>query len=78
MRLITGSKGGETSNDEIAEFADWILKVGDGNIGIGEDGLSGIEIPEENLILTDDDPDEAIVHIIYPYVAENLTTLMIG
>ncbi|KAL8514180.1 hypothetical protein ACS0TY_013347 [Phlomoides rotata] len=78
MRLITGSKGGDTSNDEITEFADWILKVGDGNIGIGEDGLSEIEIPEDNLILTDNDPVRAIVHSIYPYVAENLTTLMIG
>ncbi|KAL8539319.1 hypothetical protein ACS0TY_001079 [Phlomoides rotata] len=59
---------------KLQNFANWILKVGDGNIGIGEDGLSEIEIPEENLILTDDDPVEAIVHNIYPYVAENLTT----
>ncbi|KAL8473021.1 hypothetical protein ACS0TY_030023 [Phlomoides rotata] len=74
MRLMTGSKCGDTSNDEIAQFADWILKIGDGNIGISEDGLSEIEIPEENLILTDDDPVETIVHSIYPYVAENLDT----
>ncbi|KAL8470654.1 hypothetical protein ACS0TY_033277 [Phlomoides rotata] len=47
MRLHTGSRGCKTSYDEIAEFVDWILKVGDGNIGIGEYRLNEIEIPEK-------------------------------
>ncbi|KAL8494191.1 hypothetical protein ACS0TY_025114 [Phlomoides rotata] len=74
MRLHTESRGCETSYDEIEEFAEWILKVGDVNMGIGEDGLNEIEIPEENLILTDDDPVEAILHNIHTSIAENLTT----
>ncbi|KAL8555426.1 hypothetical protein ACS0TY_003291 [Phlomoides rotata] len=64
MRLHTGSNESETSYNEIVEYADWILKVGDGNIGSGpsgEDGLNEIEIPEENLILIVDDPIEGMV-----------------
>ncbi|CAF2201581.1 unnamed protein product, partial [Brassica napus] len=47
------------------EFSQWILDIGDGKIGDGNDGEALIDIPEEFLILDADDPVEAISAAVY-------------
>ncbi|KAL6564365.1 hypothetical protein OROMI_015815 [Orobanche minor] len=66
MRLTTGSDQCHTNPVELKEFSEWILKVGDGDVGTSSDGESIIEIPEEFLITYTGDPIEAIVHNTYP------------
>jgi len=45
MRLSTTTNN-QTAND-IKEFADWILKIGDGQMDVNENGECMVEIPEE-------------------------------
>ncbi|CAH9098981.1 unnamed protein product [Cuscuta epithymum] len=64
MRL--GRVGGTSYTLEIQNFAEWILKIGDGVLGDGDDGESMVDIPEEFIAPMADDPIEAIVKITYP------------
>lgn len=73
MRLEKGD-GDCSMNVGIADFSDWILKIGDGTIGEGGDGFAEVEIPEENLISDELDPVLAIIKSIYPSVEQNLRT----
>ncbi|XP_016206591.2 uncharacterized protein LOC107646964 [Arachis ipaensis] len=68
MRLDESS---HANNDELALFSQWILNVGDGNIGGPNDGISEIMIPTELLISNFEDPVSSIVDCIYPNLLEN-------
>ncbi|XP_056867188.1 uncharacterized protein LOC130512825 [Raphanus sativus] len=59
MRLLSGDLTPEEAQ-ELKEFSEWILKVGEGKISEPNDGEAEIDIPEEFLISDSDDPIEAI------------------
>ena len=64
---------GLTNANELWEFADWVLKVGDGKIGGPNDGKATIDIPEDFLIKEASDPIAAIVDSIYPRTRKGST-----
>ncbi|XP_071705205.1 uncharacterized protein [Rutidosis leptorrhynchoides] len=70
MRLQSGSNPEEIA--EMKEFADWILDVGNGNVGGPNDGEAEISIPDELLIKQGDDPIKSIVDSTYPNLIANL------
>ncbi|RZC16800.1 ATP-dependent DNA helicase PIF1 [Glycine soja] len=51
-----------TNAQEIKWFLQWLIDVGDGKLGKGDDGLYDKEIPSELLITNFSDPIEAIVN----------------
>ncbi|XP_071704144.1 uncharacterized protein [Rutidosis leptorrhynchoides] len=57
---------------EIAEFADWILKIGEGKINDPNDGEADVEFPDDVLLKTDSNPVETMVNSTYPSLLENL------
>ncbi|XP_056688054.1 uncharacterized protein [Spinacia oleracea] len=70
MRLQLGSSG---DSNEIREFSEWILRIGDGKEGEPNDGETTIEIPDDVLIKdVVTNPIAVIVDSIYPSVLENL------
>ncbi|KAK9665754.1 hypothetical protein RND81_14G133600 [Saponaria officinalis] len=70
MRLQLGSSSSD--EDEVREFSEWILKVGDGLIGPPNDGEVSIDLPEEILIMQSIDPISTIVHSTYPSLETHL------
>ena len=54
------------------EFADWILKVGDGEVGDPNDGEVSIDVPSEILIDAADDPVQSIIDFTYPNLLDNI------
>lgn len=64
MRLMSTDLSPEEVKD-LQEFSQWILDVGNGNSGEGNDGEALIDIPEEYLILDVDDPIESIGKAVY-------------
>nr|XP_025676655.2 uncharacterized protein LOC112776643 [Arachis hypogaea] len=60
MRL-KGSNNIEGSDQSLREFADWLLKIGDGKIGEISDGIGRIKIPDDILIKDWNNPVEAVV-----------------
>ncbi|KAF7807313.1 ATP-dependent DNA helicase PIF1-like [Senna tora] len=70
MRLGTGAN--ESENRAIAEFANWILKIGDGNIGdMLNDEEKEINIPNDLLLNNVADPINFIVESTYPSFIDN-------
>ena len=55
---------------ELRDFADWILKVGDENLGGPNDWEPTIDIPEDLLIKHASDPKPAIVNSTYSGIHE--------
>ncbi|XP_010495176.1 PREDICTED: ATP-dependent DNA helicase PIF1-like [Camelina sativa] len=70
MRLMKNGLTESEAND-IKDFSEWILAVGDGRLGEPNDGEALIDIPKELLIRNVDDPIEAISRAVY----ENLELL---
>ncbi|XP_074265824.1 uncharacterized protein LOC141588274 [Silene latifolia] len=70
MRLQAG--GSNSNVDEIRQFSEWILKVGDGLLGGPNDGEVDIEMLEDILIPQTSDPIAAIVNSTYPSLEDNL------
>ena len=70
MRLTVGSRPEDVN--EIREFADWILKVGDGEVGDPNDGEVSIDVPSEILIDAADDPVQSIIDFTYPNLLDNI------
>ncbi|KAK9675817.1 hypothetical protein RND81_11G033400 [Saponaria officinalis] len=70
MRLQTGSSS--MRPDDLKEFSDWILKIGDGNAGEANDGEATIPIDKDILINEARNPIEAIVEETYPFIHENM------
>ncbi|XP_016165224.1 ATP-dependent DNA helicase PIF1-like [Arachis ipaensis] len=52
-------------NNELKQFADWILSIGDGRYGDPIDGIDKIEIPDDILIDQWDDPIVSICKVTY-------------
>ncbi|KAK9698409.1 hypothetical protein RND81_08G102300 [Saponaria officinalis] len=70
MRLQNASSS--SSADEVRQFSDWILKIGDGNAGECNDGEATIPIEDDILIKDAINPIEAIVENTYPSIHENM------
>ncbi|GJZ73835.1 uncharacterized protein Tco_0637981 [Tanacetum coccineum] len=51
--------------EQIKDFAEWILNIGDGKIGGKNDGHAVVEFPEEMLIPNSDDHIEALIQETY-------------
>ncbi|XP_012858113.1 PREDICTED: ATP-dependent DNA helicase PIF1-like [Erythranthe guttata] len=60
--------------DEIREFADWILRIGNGDAGEINDGNATIEIPDDMLIRNSADPFLDLIEFVYPDLVTNLFT----
>ncbi|XP_061371987.1 uncharacterized protein LOC133314518 [Gastrolobium bilobum] len=71
MRLNSGSTIDDVK--EIREFFEWLLKVGDGDLGDDEDGESIITILDELLITASDDPVSDMVNFVYPNLLDNIS-----
>ena len=56
--------------NELQDFAEWILKFGDGKLAGPNDGEAIIDIPEDLLIKDAYDPMNAIVDSTYPGIRE--------
>lgn len=51
---------------------EWIIKIGDGQLGVVNVGIGEIEIPPESLILNSSSPLQSIVEFTYPDLVENM------
>lgn len=58
------------SATELKEFAEWILKVGDGKLNEPNDGEADIEIPDDLLLTNETNPLQAIVSNTYPNLVQ--------
>ncbi|XP_012844687.1 PREDICTED: ATP-dependent DNA helicase PIF2-like [Erythranthe guttata] len=72
MRLESSSSSANA--DEIREFADWILRIGNGEAGEINDGDATIEIPDDMLIRNSADPFLDLIEFVYPDLVTNLFT----
>ncbi|XP_027357259.1 uncharacterized protein LOC113866646 [Abrus precatorius] len=70
MRLSTSVENTSAIN-ETKFFADWILQIGDGQIGVHYDEDCTFEIPEEFLILKKDNSLMHLVEFAYPNLVHN-------
>jgi ATP-dependent DNA helicase PIF1 len=69
MRLQCGSS--EIEKQEMAEFSEWLLKVGEGRLNEPNDGVVEITIPQEFLIMEFDDPILGIINNTYPNLMDS-------
>jgi hypothetical protein len=70
MRLV--DDGTSPNANEIREFANWILKIGDGEMEADEDGEGRIDIPEELCIPPCDNPLQELIDFVYPNIVNNI------
>ena len=70
MRLRSGVDSVE--NAKLAEFAKWILDIGDGKVGGINDGEADIEIPNDIIVESSGNPVGDIVSSTYPDLLDNL------
>ncbi|GJU94754.1 ATP-dependent DNA helicase PFH1-like protein, partial [Tanacetum coccineum] len=70
MRLTVGARPEDVT--QIQEFAEWILKVRDGELGEVNDGEVLIDEADEVLIDAVDDPVTSIIDFTYPYILNNI------
>ncbi|XP_012834082.1 PREDICTED: ATP-dependent DNA helicase PIF1-like [Erythranthe guttata] len=70
MRLQSCSS--PSNMDEIKEFGDWILNVGNGDVGEDNDGEASIEIPNDMLIGDSEDPFRDLLEFVYPDLLSNM------
>ncbi|XP_076894307.1 uncharacterized protein LOC143546538 [Bidens hawaiensis] len=68
MRLTVGCRSSDVEN--IKEFADWLLDIGQGTVGGPNDGESVIDIPEDLLILNSIDPIGDLIKFVYPDILD--------
>ncbi|XP_076898783.1 uncharacterized protein LOC143552451 [Bidens hawaiensis] len=64
MRLTIGCRSSDAEN--IKEFADWLLDLGQVTVGGPNDGESVIDIPDDLLILNSLDPIGDLIKFVYP------------
>ena len=64
MRLQVNNGTNDTA--KLKEFSDWLIKVGEGKLGILSDGISEIQIPKDLLVKEVYSPIEAIASSTYP------------
>lgn len=70
MRLHTTSSPNAQCNKE---FADWILKVGNGDIGEQDDGEGYLQIPSDMLIEDSSDSMSNLIDFVYPDIIAHLS-----
>ncbi|GKE53342.1 ATP-dependent DNA helicase PIF1-like protein [Tanacetum coccineum] len=70
MRLHVGCNPNDA--EEINEFAEWILNIGEGKAGGKNDGHAEVEFPEEMLIPNLDDHVESVIKETYDNWEEKL------
>ncbi|XP_057745545.1 uncharacterized protein LOC130963448 [Arachis stenosperma] len=71
MRLLMSSSDQDES--EMKRFANWILDIRNGNIGSIVGDESEVEIPDDLLITTTDDPLSHLVDFAYPNLLQNMS-----
>ena len=59
---------------DIKEFGNWILKIGDGNMNLNENGETNILIPTDLLIQESETPLLSLVKFVYGGLIENIMT----
>lgn len=64
----------ESERDGIKQFADWFLKVVDGNSNPNEYGESDIDIPKDLLIMDTTNPLQSLIVFAYPQLLTNMNT----
>ncbi|KAL7090470.1 hypothetical protein ACP275_12G042900 [Erythranthe tilingii] len=69
MRSILNS---EKPFGEIREFAEWILRIGNGEAGDYNNGEASIEIPEDMLIRESEDAFSELLQFVYPDLLNNI------
>nr|XP_043629767.1 ATP-dependent DNA helicase PIF1-like [Erigeron canadensis] len=70
MRLTVGAS---TDLEDIKEFGEWLLEIGNGTINEPNDGEATIQIPDDILIKgKSDKPIDSIVDSIYPDISSNM------
>jgi ATP-dependent DNA helicase PIF1 len=69
-----GASSNSTNPDDIKEFADWVLSIGDGNSSADESADIEIDIPKELLIQDCADPLQALIDFAYPGLLQNTNT----
>ncbi|XP_072087919.1 uncharacterized protein [Arachis hypogaea] len=62
----------ESDSIEIKQFAQWLLRIGDGLKGDSIDGESEVNIPEEILIKDNVDGFDNIIRFVYPDILTNV------
>ncbi|XP_076902818.1 uncharacterized protein LOC143557694 [Bidens hawaiensis] len=73
MRLTVGSQMSNTL--EIKQFADWLLDIGQGNLGGPNDGEATITIPDDLLIKDSLDPMSDLIDFVYPSMLDRFNDL---
>jgi ATP-dependent DNA helicase PIF1 len=68
MRLTIGSEVYDIEQTRI--FAQWLLDLGEGNIGGSNDGEAIIDIPDDLLILDSLDPVSDLIQFVYPSILQ--------
>ncbi|KAK2655048.1 hypothetical protein Ddye_008100 [Dipteronia dyeriana] len=71
MRLQTGSP--DKNLNDMREFYEWLLKIGNGDDGEDFDGEATIEVPDEMLIKDQENGLAKLVEFVYPNFLENST-----
>ncbi|KAL7111555.1 hypothetical protein ACP275_05G096100 [Erythranthe tilingii] len=70
MRLQ--SNASSSNEDEIREFAEWIMRIGNGEAGDYNDGETSIEISEDMLIRDSEDAFSELLQFVYPDLLNNI------
>ncbi|XP_052619873.1 uncharacterized protein LOC111878714 [Lactuca sativa] len=70
MRLTVGKDPSEIQQTRL--FANWLLDIGEGNVGGSNDGDAVIRIPEDLLITQSSDPIGSLIEFVYPSLLDNL------
>ncbi|XP_071689118.1 uncharacterized protein [Rutidosis leptorrhynchoides] len=77
MRLSVGpsiesDQDNRKNVEEILNFADWLLKIGNGDVNLTEYGISEIEMLDDVLVNDVEDPIGSIISSVYPDYLNNL------
>lgn len=70
MRLQCCSNGDSIEDNNL--FADWILKMGNGDLGDDNDGEANVDIPHDLLVQHSDNHIADIVELTYPNLVNNM------
>ncbi|KAL7596343.1 hypothetical protein Lser_V15G30630 [Lactuca serriola] len=69
MRLTVGSD--PSAIEKIRDFADWLLDIGEGNLGGPNDGEAIVDIPRDIVITNPHDPIGSLISFVYPSLLDN-------
>jgi len=72
MRLQCNS--GDSAQEDIKKFGEWLLKIGDGDRVSNEYGQSDIDIPSDMLIQDNETPLQTLINFAYPEILKNMET----